>query len=873
MRRPGKSRPGRFRRWLLRPMLWGLAALAVLVLIAQLLLDTPWARRTGRELIASRLSEYLQRRVEIRELEVELLPFSIEVGGFEIAGPSADDPPFVSVPWAAIDADLNALQHRKLHLREVRVERPEVYLQFFPDQTNNIPKRQRTERRRPRTFEVLIDRLEIDQAVFALDQDRIRLSLATGEVRSRFRGLGDLKLGGQTVAQDVVVRLPNARPITVGVTVEATVERDHLEVSAARISGPDLSITSDGTCDWTPGDRQDRKCLLNARGTASGDTLSELGYFDDLEGPFEFQGALAWRPGTTGWRGRVQAGEVDLWNRRVTDLEGTIAADRYGLRGFLERARYAGGLVSGDVLYERTAAEGSEAVVQTMTVDLDYRGLLLDTLLADQGIASRGYASRAAGELFYRFPFGEAEHGDGRAEVELVFDRELEGLPLASGALPLRIEGGVVRADVISARSDRQSVLADGWYDLDRRSGAFDYEIASFDLAELVPLLPAIETDPPPAWLPAAGQGELAGTLYVDPGDVATELRLRLGKVATPSGKFERVQGNLFLTPRGLDSVRLELGDDDSALVLHGRMPFEPTADDSTLLVFDAFGWPLDHVRPWLDFDLPIDGEISGRLHLHVDDQASDGRLSASVTPATLIVTTAALPEPFRQDLDEVAGRLSWDRDALRFHELDLRAESGTVSGQGTYNWTLGEVDVALASSALELSAAPLSEYLPRSDIGGAVEVAARIQGQMARPRVEVQVDADGIALGGRVLAARPSHLTLVSADGRWQADGRLLDMVTVSGGGRLDREGADLRLELAGSNLSGLLELISEEPPDGVDGTFAGTLTVAPAEGRIGLELDELDVELRGRRLTNLEPVHLGVYRDRLVLEAFDLG
>ena len=32
------------------------------------------------------------------------------------------------------------------------------------------------------------------------------------------------------------------------------------------------------------------------------------------------------------------------------------------------------------------------------------------------------------------------------------------------------------------------------------------------------------------------------------------------------------------------------------------------------LLVFDGFNWPLAAARPWLDFELPVDGRISGRL-------------------------------------------------------------------------------------------------------------------------------------------------------------------------------------------------------------------------------------------------------------------
>ena len=51
-RRGRDRRYGRFRRYVVRSLGWGLAALAVVVFLLQSLVDTPWARNQARELIA-----------------------------------------------------------------------------------------------------------------------------------------------------------------------------------------------------------------------------------------------------------------------------------------------------------------------------------------------------------------------------------------------------------------------------------------------------------------------------------------------------------------------------------------------------------------------------------------------------------------------------------------------------------------------------------------------------------------------------------------------------------------------------------------------------------------------------------------------------
>ena len=66
-----RRRPGRLRRWLLRPLLWGLAFLSLALPLAVVLLQSGFVSQRLAGLLEDRLSERLQRPVEIGSLSAE----------------------------------------------------------------------------------------------------------------------------------------------------------------------------------------------------------------------------------------------------------------------------------------------------------------------------------------------------------------------------------------------------------------------------------------------------------------------------------------------------------------------------------------------------------------------------------------------------------------------------------------------------------------------------------------------------------------------------------------------------------------------------------------------------------------------------------
>lgn len=860
----GCERPGFFRCWVIRPFFWTVAVLAVLISVAQLVLDTRGVRQWAARTISAQLGEYLDRPISIVDVSFELIPMTIEVWGLTIGGPPECEEPFLEVPWAQIDADFDALRQNIIRLREIRIERPRVRVLYLPDGHHNILRLSRRRSGPPR-FEVHIDRVAIDKADIVLDQESIRLSLDAEAVRGRLLGRGNRHVAGQVVGQNVVVRLPNARPLQVAVSGQLSVERGRVGIEAARLSAPGLSATLDGSCGWPREDPQNKLCQFRVNGETRGEVLAGIGYFDDLDGALEFAGNVTWRPGTFGWRSRITAPEIALWNRRIENLTGTLAADRHGARFALESASYGGGELDGTINYNVDLRAGRAAAQRTMTVALNFREVTVDTLLADQRIPAGECAARLHGHVLYRFLMGQSRRGNGHGEVEVMADPGLAGLPL-DGAFPLRINDGVVRSESISLRSARQSALASGWYDLERERGLYEYEIASADLVQLASLLPFGQEEETNLWLPTAGEGEIAGSLHLKTGEIATNVRLRLTGVVTPSlGTPHRVTGRLHYTPKLIEPVRLELGAGDEALMMHGRIPLVPGDPRGIVLSFDAFDWAMDWVHPWLPFELPLAGRISGRLDLHIDDISSDGQLRATLSPAILSDI----------GLETMSGIVTWDDERLRVDNLEVTAAAGRATGRGTLAWADQALDIDLRAQALELGAEPLVAYLPRPDITGQVAATAHFGGRLNQPRLRLNLAADEIVLGGRRLRARPSQLELRWADGRLEAEGMLLDMVTLRGGGVLTGGRGELVFDLDGTDVGGLLELHLNSPPAGIGGTFAGQLRIAGEVGNfpaIDLELDPLRVTYRDRLLGNREPVSARIAPDHLAIRSFYL-
>lgn len=887
--------PGRFRRFVLRPLVWGLVALVLLVVAVQLAVDTPPARSWLRARLVEEIATRTDRAVRLDAVAVDLLPFVLELRGLEIGGGPGAEGPFLVLPYARLEAEPGTLRHRRLDLRLVRLERPEIDLRFYPEGGDNLV-RARDLRRDPpdapedgdagESFEIWIGQLEIDKGQLLLDHDRVPLGVRAEALRARLRGFGEARLQGEIAARGVRVELPEARPIEVDVAATATFEPGLVIVEEGRVSHRLGTGTTEGFCEWGGG-RATRQCRFETRGETRGEMLAELGYFRDLAGAFRFDGALEWRPESLGWSGRVDADRLDLWNRRLDDVTGQLLADRYRLRLGLERARYAGGVLSGEVVAE------PKAPGRPITADLDVEAVRLDDLLVDQEIPVDGLAARVDAEVLYTFPLGEARRGDGFAEVSLHADSEnaeaTGGLPI-EGAFPLRIRRGVIQAEAAALSSAHQSLLAGGEYDLATRAGRFRYEIETADVGELVRLLPL--DGPPPPWLPTAGEGRLEGALDLVRGSLATSLRVALEDAVTPKTRAPEMFGVLDVTTRAVEDLRLDLVDRHRRLSIRGRLPFadpgdgdldDSGANDPIDLVLVADHWPMAQVQPWLEDTparLPVDGEVTGRLELRlVEATGEDGEprietsgvLAATLEPARANLVGRAL------ELDGVVAELEWDAEDLRVDRLRVLSPAGALAGGGRIDFVRGTLDLRLESERLDLAAPPIATFLPRDDLGAVVSVEARLGGRLDDPDLVITAHAERLTIAGREVAGGASRFEARWHERALELDARLVDAASVHGGGPLAERLADLTFDVSVEDLGDLVRLGGVDPVEGLGGSLDGRLRITGTAGPTGpldaaFELRSLHLDLPGGRLENAAPATLALDPDGFRIDGLDL-
>ena len=872
-------RPGRFRRWVLRPVFWGLALVATLVFLLQLWVDTPRARERARLYLVEQLSTSLDRPVGLRGVRFNLLPFHVELWDLVIAGepdgpmsPGLDGVPeagpnagttFLRVPYTYIEADLHALQDRRIHLQLLRMERPEIDLRFYPGGKDNLIQGVGSSSSQP--FEIWIDQVEIERADLALDHQSAEITVDAKRLRTRFRGLGDFRLAGSLSAGDVAVTLPESESIRVAVVAEGILERDHVRVDKARITNRHIDARASGSCEWSRERWQHRNCTFQTRGTARGAALRDLGYFRSLHGGFGYDGVFAWRPGAVGWRGRVEGQDLLLWGRRLSNLRGQLSADRFRVVLDLDRAEYSGGRLSGKV--EADLEEPGDPI----TADLDFEDLHLVRLLSDQDLPVRGLAGRVDGHLLYTCMLNEGLLGSGHAEVELRPDPDAVGLPV-EGSFPLRIEEGWVFADAAGVASQqRHSMLAVGAYHLDLARGRFDYEVTTADVSELLPI---VSTHPESLeYLPTSGVGQLSGALQVETGFAYNTLSLDLEDVETAKMLLARVSGRLDVTPWALENLHLDLRHDsekpEQTMVVRGRMPWSGAAG-LTRLSFDAGEWPMDKVHPWIPFDLPVDGLVTGRLELELENESQRGEVSVSLTPARL---TGYVPGGL--SFDGLLAELSWDDHELEVQRLSAISAAGELGGRGRLRWPSGEMDMRLHSDDLDVGQEPFNSFLPRPDVHSTLLLDAHLAGTVDDPQLSVTLAADRLTVGKRDMAGSPVQLGAFWSDGHLEVSGELLDGTGLDGGGVLAPPVMDLEFNIESQQLARVIQLLTPMSRR-VGGSLVGRLTLAgdyfQGPVRPLLELQELDLTIDGRRLVARPPLQIQLASDHWTIQRLHL-
>ena len=877
----GRRRHGRVRRWVVRPFVWGLVLLIALLAGGLLLLQSQFARQRALARIVAQMTEFLGRPIRIGEIDYTFMPIAIELRDVVIPGPKPTDPPVARAPFVRLQLTVKDLEGRAFDLQQIDIERPEIHIQINPDGTSNLPEF-RSRGGGPKRFDVRIGHILVQDGVFRLNDRRLPLEIDARAVwgrligRAERQGEGGSRLDGLITAQEVKTTLPRARPYRFTLSAKGSVlpEQGRVAIAVARLAGPDLSSRARGFVDYRSENRR-VELAIEAQGAAQ--LANRLGYMEQpIAGPVSARARFEWTPEGWTYSGTAASARLATFDRVFQDVEASFIGGPQRLDVNVQRSRYAQGTLGGLIEVD---TRGTGKPGTPVALDLEYADLSLRQLLADQFPGEElpivgGLSGRARGTLKYRFTTAAPLAGAGRADVHVRGTAET-GMPI-TGDLPIDLDRGVISGQNLHLVAPGQDVTSPGFtYDLERGAGRFNFRLASRDVGPLGPVLvgPPKRGEEPAFWLPTAGHGTAEGSIEFVRKSYSLRLLLNLQDVTAPVTTADTVHGSLALNPRAVEDLRLELTRSGGALMVTGRIPLPETgrtvASQPLALAIDAAQWPAAGLAWFLGPELArqFAGELSGRVDLSGSPDRLNGRIDARVEHLVA----------FGAPLGRARAAVAFDGGRITVQQGQIEMPAGTLFAQGSFDQATEAMSLTVMAPSLSLAAEPLARYLG-GDLTGRMSVEAAASGTLREPRATVAVRGRDLAFQGRPLGQQGETTVQATWDGR-RVDvlGSLLGLASFQGGGRLDRAGADLAIDLRSDQLGVLARAFSPRPLPEFTGSFVGAATLAADFGartyRAGLHLADLRLQYHGRTIASREPVVAELTGERVTIRSFYLG
>ena len=878
---PPRRRPGRVRRWVVRPFFWGLLLLVALGAASWFFLQSQYARRKALDRIVATSSRFLNRKVEIGSVDFSFFPATLQLRDVVLPGPRPGDPPVLRAPFVELRLTVHDLEGRVFDIEEIEVHQPQVYLQFNPDGSSNLPEFRFGGGGGPKRADVRIGHILVQDGTLRINERHLPLHLDARAIWGRVIGRADRgneggnRLDLLATAQEVVTTLPRAKPYAFTVSAKGSIlpDQGRIRIANTRLAGPDLAARAAGFVDYRA---ENRRVQLEIQADAQVHLVNRLGYSETpLAGPAAARARFVWTPAGWSYGGTASSPRFTALGRIFQDIQGEFTGGPDGVDVQVERARYAEGSVKGLISVDTTQKGPGVPVA----LDLDLADLSIHDLLADQFPGETlpvvgGLSGRVGGAFEYRFNTERVLAGSGRADLHARGTSE-SGLPIA-GDLPIKLDRGVISGRDIHLTAPGQDITSSGFtYDLQRGAGSFDFRLASGDVGPLGPVLlgPPKRGEPPAFWLPTAGRGTAAGTFEFAGKRYSLGLTLDLQDVTAPVTVADTVRGSLTFNPQAVENLRLEMTRAGGALMVTGRIPLAETgrqASQPLALAIDAERWPAAGLAYLLGPELTqkFQGELSGRVDLAGVPDHLTGRVDASV------VDLAAYGVP----LGKARAALSFDGGRITVEQGQVDMPAGTVFAHGSFDPSGQALNLTVLGPSLSLAAEPFRRYLG-GELTGQVSLEAAATGTLQQPQATVSLRGRDLALRGRPLGAAGETSAVATWDGqRVDVRGSLLGLADFQGNGRLDRQGTDLAIDVRSEQLGTLARALSPQPLPDFSGSFAGTAALTADFGAGGgagswralVRLPDLRVQYQGKTIANREPVEVELDPARADIRSF---
>ncbi len=775
-----------------------------------------------------RLSELLQRPVSFRQVDFQIFPPSVHLADVRVGNdPRAPEGPLLEAEELTIGGGVS-VTGGELRFGRVRAVHPKISLVQFTDGTWNLP----PGLLRPASkggLSVKIGELVVQKGTFEFDGRKSDIDGRLESFAAELAILSGNRYRGSLACRKTTLQLRGDEPLVFGVDLGFSAgPASGLQIESLRIVGDFGELRASGSVE----DPKNAKILLRATGELrvaevekvfhsplgfAGDARVEAEILLPLEGGFRITG-------------RLSVPVLDANGFPIEGFEAAVLAGPEALVGRIEKARYAGGEVTGIYRIENLAGGGRP---QPMTLSLDGRGISVERFFGDIHLPGTGLSGSAALSATLRWSEGGIGRSSGAARLQvepgpaasLVPGRF--GIPVGGGG-DLAVVDGRIGFEGTPFRFAASTLEATGGLKIGEWLPDFDFRLRSRDLVEVDRIFQNFVAAAGDVATPLGlgGSGEIEGHIAKSWGDPDVSAKFSAENARYAGVFFGSVLGQTDMHDGAFVFHPLRVYDDRASLSLEGTVryrkdPMRPTLD----FALTAKDYPVSRFLEYLDLDFPIEGRLTGSFPLVGSPPNSvTGGGAAALDDAVL----------WGQKVSRITGKMGL-RPGL-FELDDVRADigGGMLGGRIAIAYREKTFEARAAGDGVPLQALDALAGI-RQDVSGRVSFELAGSGAFSRPDLTASASlSEATFYGHEISEALSPRLSLHVAHG--EVDGA----VTVPGRWTLTAKGdagatpVALDVGVDVRDLAALLLFTPAALPAGDGGALAarGRVRLPSAEG-----------------------------------------
>jgi translocation and assembly module TamB len=720
----------RFGRLLLRIVV-ALAIVALATLIAGVLVvRSGWFQERVRERIIAAL-ESTGGRAEIASFTFDWEHLRANISGLVLHGHEpGGNPALVAAKSVTVGLRVISPFERKIDLAYLRVEQPQIHLEFYPDGSNNLLIASGNWAQA--ILNISIARYEVDDGALDYDQRRIPLSIRGEHLRAQMtydrRGP---RYRGELESSALRAMTAGAAPLSLNVSAAFAIDSGGIDVTSLRLSTKDSRAEISGRLN----DPRNPHGTLRVRGTAALREAVEMFALPIAKtGSAAFDGQLAFSFTDVSIAGRLSARGIGYARDRLkidnADFSGDVrlAHDRLSLAGI--NAHALGGTIGGAAELKDNREFHFDGNVAGLTVK--QAAAIVTTHMISPRIPWDG---AIAGGFTVDATLGEP---NARVQTAIAITRLSDGAPIegqinanydqASNKLTLKNSWVTTHATRVEASGTLGETL--------------DVQAQSTDLDDLLPALAIAENDAPkelPVKLTkgrATFRGRVSGSLS-DPratGEVA------LVNASVEGHAFDRFSAQISAARAGVQF--------DRATVVRGATELQGSAslaENSVAAQFNFRNAILAELAKEAGVNMAVTGTASGSVHLSGSPQQPAAEISIDVDK----------PAGFGEQFDRLRAKLRYSSEFIAISEGEATLGGGQFAFQGEYrhragDWKNGDASVGFTAQSIALSSIKAFANL-ESGVDAKIEGKAGGEVRIANGEIEIRaIDSAATARGLR---------------------------------------------------------------------------------------------------------------------------